>query len=63
VKTDETLETFTKHLKNTLNHCKHMQHPDKILATCVKHMQHTDKHVCNIRLKKQIKYWEQKLAT
>jgi hypothetical protein len=29
----------------------------------VKHVQHSDKHTCNIRLEKQLKHWEQKLAT
>jgi hypothetical protein len=26
-------------------------------------MQHSNKHTCNIRLEKQLKYWEQKLTT
>ena len=26
-------------------------------------MQHSNKHTCNIRLEKQLKHWEQKLAT
>jgi hypothetical protein len=26
-------------------------------------MQHPAKHACNIRLKKQMKHWKQKLAT
>ena len=29
----------------------------------MKHMQHSDKHTCNIRLKKQVKHWEQTFAT
>jgi hypothetical protein len=47
-----------KHLKPLQ---KHTQHSDKTLANiCV---QHTDKHTCNIRQKKHMKYWEQKIAT
>jgi hypothetical protein len=51
--------------KHTYNICiKHMQHPNKhTYNICMKHMQHLDKHTCIIRLKKQLKHWEQKLAT
>jgi hypothetical protein len=58
------LKHLQKHLKTLETTKKHMQHLNKTFANiCVKHKQHSDKHTCNISLKKQMKYWEQKLAT
>jgi hypothetical protein len=60
------LKHLQKHLKNTWNHCKHTQHLDKTITSYVwKHMQHSNKHTCNIHTseKKQMKHWEQELAT